>query len=60
MYVGYSISFILIIVDRNLGWQWVYIITGLPGIVMGIVVMVTVREPQRLDVHKVSVVNDII
>ncbi len=29
------------------GWRWVFIIAGLPGIFLGILIMVTIREPER-------------
>jgi hypothetical protein len=29
------------------GWRWAWIISGLPGIVLAVIILVTVKEPQR-------------
>jgi hypothetical protein len=29
------------------GWRWAWIISGLPGIALAIIILVTVKEPQR-------------
>jgi MFS family permease len=35
------------IIAQNLGWRWAFIIMGLPGILIALLVWTTVREPQR-------------
>jgi MFS family permease len=34
-------------VAQHLGWRWVFILGGLPGIVMAVMLLLTVREPAR-------------
>ena len=29
------------------GWRWTFILAGLPGIILGFLIMATVREPER-------------
>ena len=31
----------------NQGWRWVFIISGIPGILLGILIFITVKEPER-------------
>ena len=45
IFLGYSMSFVLIIAVDEIGWRPVYVITGVPGIVMGFVVLFTIRNP---------------
>ena len=47
VFVGYSLTFLLIIAERHLGWRSVYFISGLPGLLIALVLAVTVREPER-------------
>ncbi|XP_035709342.1 protein spinster homolog 1 isoform X3 [Folsomia candida] len=52
IYTGYSMSFALgnLITQANIngqGWRWVFIIAGIPGIFLGFLIMLTVREPER-------------
>lgn len=55
IYLGYSIafSFDFVLKTDSLGWRWVYTIASLPGFVMAIVMLLTVREPARQDVNQV-------
>ena len=47
VYVGYSVTFLLLIAERNLGWRAVYFIAGIPGIVIGLLILFTVKDPPR-------------
>ncbi|XP_013388870.1 protein spinster homolog 1 [Lingula anatina] len=52
IYTGYSLSYALgdFITRANIlgqGWRWVFIISGIPGLVFGIVIFLTVKEPER-------------
>lgn len=52
IYTGYSLSYALgnFITDANIngqGWRWSFIIAGIPGIVLGFIILLTVREPRR-------------
>jgi len=47
IYLGYSLSFVLIAAERDLGWRAVYYIAGSPGLVVGCVLLLTVRDPPR-------------
>ena len=47
IYTGYSLTFLLVIAEKQLSWRAVYWIAGLPGIVLGIIILITVREPAR-------------
>nr|CAH0100929.1 unnamed protein product [Daphnia galeata] len=52
IYTGYSLSYALgnFITDANInnqGWRWSFIIAGIPGIVIGFIILLTVREPKR-------------
>ncbi len=44
VYLGYSMSFVLRIAVDKLGWESVYFITGIPGIAIGIIVLITVKD----------------
>jgi len=47
VYVGYSIAFAFELLVTIVGWRWVYRIAAIPGIVVTIVLLVTVKEPPR-------------
>ncbi|CAH1786619.1 unnamed protein product [Owenia fusiformis] len=49
IYVGYSISFLMLIAERNLGWRAVYFIAGAPGLAVGIIILITVKDPEKED-----------
>ena len=44
VYLGYSMSFVLHVAVDKLGWESVYFITGIPGIIIGIIVLLTIRD----------------
>ena len=60
IYVGNALSSMIIIMISNLGWRWTYAITGMVGIVIGILVLLLVKDPirgrfePRLDIAKVD------
>ena len=31
------------------GWRWVFIIAGIPGIVISIIMFITVKQPNKID-----------
>ena len=45
IFLGYSLSFVLIIAVEQIGWRPVYFITGVPGVVVGFIVLFTVKNP---------------
>ena len=45
--MGYSLSFVLIKAEEQYGWRAVYYISGVPGIVLGVIMLLTVKEPTR-------------
>ncbi|XP_050414954.1 protein spinster homolog 1 [Patella vulgata] len=52
IYTGYSMSyaignFITLANINNQGWRWTFYIAGIPGLVLGIVMLITVKEPVR-------------
>ena len=52
IYTGYSLSYALgnFITNANInsqGWRWSFIIAGIPGIIFGIQILLTVKEPKR-------------
>lgn len=60
IYVGNALSSMIIIMISTLGWRWAYAITGFVGIVIGILVLLLVKDPirgrfePRLDIAKVD------
>lgn len=52
IYIGYSMSYAFgnFITNANInnqGWRWSYFIAGIPGFVVGILLFVTMKEPQK-------------
>ena len=47
VYMGYSLAFAFDLLVETVGWRWVYRIAAMPGIIVTIVLMLTVREPPR-------------
>ena len=63
IYFGYSLSYALgnFIAQANIngqGWRWVYYIAGMPGLLIGPLIMLSIKEPKpnkdRLEVSSVS------
>ncbi|EDV27922.1 uncharacterized protein TRIADDRAFT_13389, partial [Trichoplax adhaerens] len=59
IYTGYSLSFALgdYVVRANilnLGWRWVYWIAAIPGFIIAILILATVKEPQKAHKDKSS------
>ncbi|XP_043214141.1 MFS-type efflux pump MSMEG_3705-like isoform X1 [Amphibalanus amphitrite] len=55
IYFGYSMAYAIgnFITDANImdmGWRWSYFISGGPGILLGILMIFTMKEPQRAGV----------
>ena len=47
IFLGYSMSFVLILAEKDYGWRSVYYIAGSPGILIAIIILVTIKEPKR-------------
>ena len=47
IYLGYSMAFAFEFVLHSQGWKWVFIIASLPGFVVALLILLTVREPPR-------------
>ncbi|KAK2143591.1 hypothetical protein LSH36_829g00010 [Paralvinella palmiformis] len=52
IYIGYSLSYAVgnFVVDANIlgqGWRWTYYISGIPGLLIGSLIFITVMEPER-------------
>ena len=47
VYMGFSSSFLLIMANRVIGWRYTYFVAGFLGVALGMVMMLTVREPKR-------------
>nr|XP_002734299.1 PREDICTED: probable sphingolipid transporter spinster homolog 1-like [Saccoglossus kowalevskii] len=47
VHIGFSMAFIMKVFAVHAGWRLAYTVTGLPGIILGIVTYCTVREPSR-------------
>ena len=48
IYIGYSLAFAIGNgIDQVLGWRWVFFLSGLAGIAVAPIVLLTVREPKR-------------
>ena len=47
IYLGYSMAFAFEFVLYSQGWKWVFIIASLPGFVVALLILLTVREPPR-------------
>ncbi|KAL3872099.1 hypothetical protein ACJMK2_040053 [Sinanodonta woodiana] len=52
IYMGYSMSyaignFITVANINGQGWRWTFIISGIPGIVLGLLIFFTIKEPER-------------
>ncbi|XP_063967262.1 uncharacterized protein LOC129278455 [Lytechinus pictus] len=45
-YLGYGSSFAFIAVVDLIGWRWTYISTGIGGAVLGLLCLITVKNPQ--------------
>lgn len=47
VYIGYSLAFLYDLLVVHVGWRWVYRIAAIPGVVVALVMLVTVKEPAR-------------
>ncbi|ESO86450.1 hypothetical protein LOTGIDRAFT_220749 [Lottia gigantea] len=52
IYTGYSMSyaignFITLANINNQGWRWAFYISGIPGLIIGVIILLTVKEPKR-------------
>ncbi|KAH3800834.1 protein spinster homolog 1-like isoform X2 [Dreissena polymorpha] len=57
IYMGYSLSYALgnLITAANIndqGWRWSFFISGMPGILIGILILLTLKEPERKNASK--------
>ena len=47
IYVGSALSSMINVMISLVGWRWAYAITGFVGIVIGILILLIVRDPVR-------------
>ncbi|CAH1272339.1 SPNS2 [Branchiostoma lanceolatum] len=57
IYTGYGLSFAIgnYITKANIngqGWRWAYFISGIPGFLVGLLILLTVKEPERRETVK--------
>ena len=45
VYMGFGLSIALVSVNNAIGWRYVYVIAGSPGILLAALVVFTVKEP---------------
>ena len=60
IYIGYSMSYAFgnFITEANIdgkGWRWVFWIAAMPGFVLGILIILTLKEPKREQNNRNSV-----
>lgn len=58
IYLGYSLTFVLIWAEQVLGWRAVYFISGAPGILLAGLVLTTIREVERGATDSTAMVSD--
>ncbi|XP_077986193.1 uncharacterized protein LOC144440682 [Glandiceps talaboti] len=54
VYFGYSMAFIMKLVTNTMGWRQAYFLTGVPGIILGLLCYYTVTEPAVEHLEKSS------
>ncbi|XP_037076088.1 protein spinster homolog 1-like isoform X2 [Pollicipes pollicipes] len=59
IYFGYSMAYAVgnFITNANIldmGWRWSYLLSGGPGILLGVLMLLTVKEPQRTGISAAS------
>ena len=47
IYIGYSLAFTFNFILLATNWRWAFRIAAFPGFVLSVVMLLTVREPQR-------------
>ena len=47
VYIGYSLAFAFNFIVEYFKWRWAFWVAAIPGLIMGVIVMITVKEPQR-------------
>lgn len=57
IYMGYSLSYALgnLITQANIngqGWRWSFFISGIPGVLIGLLIIITLKEPERKEASK--------
>ncbi|CAH1272328.1 SPNS2 [Branchiostoma lanceolatum] len=57
IYIAYSLSFAIgnYVTKANIngqGWRWAYFISGIPGFPLGLLILLTVKEPERRETAK--------
>ncbi|KAK3087414.1 hypothetical protein FSP39_005573, partial [Pinctada imbricata] len=56
IYFGYSLAyafgnFVSLANINGQGWRWTFFLSGIPGVLLGILILVTVKEPERTVTH---------
>ncbi|XP_071948069.1 D-galactonate transporter-like isoform X2 [Antedon mediterranea] len=44
VFVGFGSAFLLSVLDEALGWRWTYWLSGIPGLVISVIIFITVKE----------------
>lgn len=57
IYIGYSLAFAFNFIVLALGWRWTFRIAAFPGFIMSVLMILTVREPERRKDSQPSHVN---
>lgn len=47
IYIGYSVAFAFDFILMSVGWRWTFRVASLPGFLVGVFMLLTVREPPR-------------
>ncbi|XP_070532637.1 uncharacterized protein [Ptychodera flava] len=47
IHFGFSMAFVIKIAANDLGWRAAYFVTGIPGLVLGLLAYITIREPGK-------------
>ena len=47
VYIGYSLAFAFNFIVEQYSWRTTFIVAGIPGLVVGIIVLATIKEPER-------------
>ena len=55
IFVGYSLTYVLLIVEEYIGWRPVYLLAGIPGLILAVVIAPTVKEPERAVTDEIKV-----
>ncbi|XP_077986195.1 uncharacterized protein LOC144440684 [Glandiceps talaboti] len=55
LHIGFSMAFLVKLVANDYGWRRAYLATAIPGLTLGIITYVTIKEPSRELAQKQSI-----